>query len=263
MLPPRPSFNFQTRLLRTRSTETETTPQKPNPFQIHPGKMLHQHCTGTSRPFKISLCILGATYHFYYSNSLYPPFASKKPKNIHAQFFTTTNQQIPKASRNGIHQPSDESDGGLEIGICFVDGVIGQMHHDFWPWLSASCKRKSRPKSLDEIEATRSIKVTVETPEVLGVKKGQWLMMMVLMGMFDTYDFGISFSVSCVRKGYNTYGRALKKHLRLRWVLLTNCSWLVRPEDVTYQGLGQVTTSPSTSNWYQICTICFSFFSVL
>jgi len=31
----------------------------------------------------------------------------------------------------------------------------------------------SHCKSLDEIEATPSIKVTVETPEVLGVKKGQ------------------------------------------------------------------------------------------
>ena len=133
------------------------------------------------------------------------------------------------------------------------------MHHDFWPWPS-NAAMSCHCKSLDEIGATRSIKVTVETPEVLGVKKGQWLMMMVLMGMFDTYDFGIFFSVSCVKKGYNTYGRALKKHLRLRWVLSTNCSWLVRPEDVTYQGLGQVTTSESTSNWYQICTICFSDF---
>ena len=176
MLPPRPSFNFQTPLLRTRSTETETTPHKTKPIPNTPWQNVAPALHRPSVPSKSPCAFWGPTTSTTVSLYIHHSPVKKKNNNFHAQFFT-------KSQIQGIA-------GGLEIGICFVDGVVGQMHHDFWPWPS-NAAMSCHCKSLDELGATRSIKVTVETPEVLGVKKGQWLMMMVLMGMFDTYDFGI------------------------------------------------------------------------
>lgn len=127
MLPPRPSFNFQTRLLRTRSTEA--TPHKTKPTPNTPWQNVAPALHRPSVPSK-SPCAFWGPPTTSTTVALYIHHSPVKTPIISTR--SSSPNPKSKASRNGIHESSDESDdGGLEIGICFVDGVIGQMHHDF------------------------------------------------------------------------------------------------------------------------------------
>ena len=65
--------------------------------------------------------------------------------------------------------------------------------------------------------------------------------------------------MSCVRKGYNTFMAEHWKNISVFAELFRQIV-LGRFDLRMYEGLGQMSTSPSTSNWYQIRKICFSDF---
>ena len=76
-------------------------------------------------------------------------------------------------------------------------------------------------------------------------------MMMVLIAMFDIhmtlYFFLLFFSMSCVRKGYNTFMAEHWKNISVFAELFRQIV-LGRFDLRMYEGLGQVSTSPCTSN---------------